>query len=313
MKFRAYGNLKESKTNKAISGALVRMYLNEEEIKKGTSAENGFYELIAEIEDSRIETGQQLRISFEKEGYKIQEHRVLATEGSFNLDVTLEPETKKEKKPFNWLPVIIAGSAVVVLLVGGAIAWLLLSPKAPKVISFSADPNSIDAGQSATLSWETKKALSVEILIDQNLVPVELSGSKQVQPTQTTEFILTAKNEKGEAKASQTVDVKDVVPPELTIALSPSMPSTEEKVIFTATASDSGGVSKMEILVNGEKVKECIDSPCTYEGGPYPLGSVSYEAYAWDKSDNKAIAGPNSFTGPGSEHTGYHVRYGNRI
>ncbi|MGA1794868.1 MAG: Ig-like domain-containing protein [bacterium] len=297
MSFRAYGYAKESKTAKAMPGVLVRLYLNEEEIQKGKSAENGFYELIAEIEDSRIETGQQLRVTFEKEGYKIQEHRVLATEGSFNLDVALEPETK-EKKPFNWLPVIIAGSAVVVLLVGGVIAWLLLRSGAPKVISFSADPNTIEAGESAMLSWETEKATSVEISFDQNIAPVEVesSGSIQVEPTQSTEYVLTAKGEKKNTEKSLIVEVEDIVPPELTVTHSPPEPTTEDEVTFIATALDAGGISKIQIYVNDEMVKEATSSPCEYVAGPYSLGSVTYKASAWDKSNNKGDTDQKSVT-----------------
>jgi hypothetical protein len=295
MKFRVYGEVRDTKTGQPVIGASVKLYLNKEELQQGKSAKNGFYELIVEIDDSRIESGQQLQVTFEMEGYQTQEHRVLATEGAFNLDAKLEAAAPPPKKPFNWLPVIIAGGVVLLLLVVGVILFLILRPKVPKITSFSADPSSIESGKPATLSWETKKASTVEMLIDQNMVSVDLSGSKQVKPFQTAEYTLIARNEKGETRASQTVEVKDVVPPELTITLSPSRPNMEEKVIFTITASDLGGISKIEILVDGTKVNECTESPCTYEGGPYPLGSVNYEAHAWDNSENKAVAGPNIF------------------
>ena len=64
MKFRAYGNIKDSKTAQAIAGVIVKVYLDEEELQEGKSAENGFYEIIVEIDDSRIESGQQLNVTF---------------------------------------------------------------------------------------------------------------------------------------------------------------------------------------------------------------------------------------------------------
>jgi len=90
--------------------------------------------------------------------------------------------------------------------------------------------------------------------------------------------------------------IKDAEAPVVTIAINPSAPTTKEKVTFTATASDLGGIGKVQIYVKNVKVQECTGSPCTYVGGPYPLGSVTYAAHASDKSDNKAVAGPNSFT-----------------
>ncbi|MGA1863887.1 MAG: Ig-like domain-containing protein [bacterium] len=296
MKFRVYGEVKDNNTGQAVIGASAKLFLNNEELQQGKSAKNGFYEIIVEIDDSRIESGQQLLLTFEMEGYQKQEHHVLATEGAFNLDTKLDAAVLPPKKPFNWLPVVIAGGVVLLLAVVGVVLFLVLRPKAPKITSFSANPVSIESGKSATLSWETKKASTVEILIDQNIVPVDLNGNKQVTPLQTAEYTLIARNEKGETRLSQTVEVKDVVPPELTVALSPSHPNMGQKVIFTVTASDLGGISKVEILVDGQKVSECNESPCTYEGGPYPLGTVNYEAYAWDNSENKAVSGPNSIT-----------------
>lgn len=296
MKFRVYGEVKDNNTGKAVIGASVKLFLNNEELQQGKTAKNGFYELILEIDDSRIESGQQLLVTFEMEGYQKQEHRVLATEGAFNLDTKLDAAAPPPKKPFNWLPVVIAGGVVLLLLVVGVVLFFVLRPKAPKITSFSANPGSVESGQSATLSWETKKASTVEILIDQNIVPVDLSGNKQVTPLQTTEYTLIARNEKGESRLSQTIEVKDVVPPNINITLSPTSPNMGEKVIFTITASDLGGISKIEIMVEGQKVSECTESPCTYEGGPFPLGTVNYEAYAWDNSENKAVTGPDSIT-----------------
>ncbi|MGA1841586.1 MAG: phage tail protein [bacterium] len=133
MKFRIYGEVEDAKTGHTLTGAIVKLHLKKEELQQCKSAKNGFYELTTEIDDSRIESGQQLLITFEMEGYHRQENLVLATEGSFNLDAKLEaaPPPLPPKKPFNWLPVIIAGGAVIFLLVVVVILFLMRRCEVP--------------------------------------------------------------------------------------------------------------------------------------------------------------------------------------
>ncbi|MGA1863886.1 MAG: discoidin domain-containing protein [bacterium] len=203
MKFRIYGEIKDNSTGQAVVGASIKLFLNKEELQRGKSAKNGFYELIAEIDDSRIESGQQLLVTFEMEGYQRQKNLVLATEGSFNLDAKLEaaPSPPQPKKHFNWVPVIIAGGVVLVLLVVGVILFLKLRTKLPEISSFSADPNSIESGQSATLSWKTTNAVNAKISPD--VGDVDESGSMKVSPNQTTTYTLIARNKKGKEVKSE--------------------------------------------------------------------------------------------------------------
>jgi archaellum component FlaF (FlaF/FlaG flagellin family) len=92
------------------------------------------------------------------------------------------------------------------------------------------------------------------------------------------------------------VQPKDIIPPSVVIRHSPASPNTLQKVTFSARAADAGGISKVDIAVNGRIVKSCTSTPCTYEGGPYPVGSLNYGAYAYDKAGNKASAGSKSLT-----------------
>ncbi len=80
----------------------------------------------------------------------------------------------------------------------------------------------------------------------------------------------------------------DTTPPEVKISHSPSAVTTEDRVTYTAKASDRGGISKIEIMVNNRLVETCKSSPCTYVGGPYSEGRVSYGAIAYDRSGNRA-------------------------
>ncbi|HZE81408.1 MAG TPA: OmpA family protein, partial [Candidatus Polarisedimenticolia bacterium] len=59
-------------------------------------------------------------------------------------------------------------------------------PPPPKAVSatLSANPTSIQAGQSATLTWSTENA--TDVALDGN--KVDPSGSQTVSPTQTTTY-----------------------------------------------------------------------------------------------------------------------------
>ncbi|MBK9990342.1 MAG: hypothetical protein IPP19_06325 [Verrucomicrobia bacterium] len=75
---------------------------------------------------------------------------------------------------------------------------------APTIVSFSASPAKIDAGNSATLAWSVSG--STALSIDQGVGSV--SGSSAiVSPTATTRFTLSASNAIGTVTAITTVAV----------------------------------------------------------------------------------------------------------
>ena len=76
-------------------------------------------------------------------------------------------------------------------------------PPAPTA-SLTANPNTINAGQSTTLIWKTDFATSVSI--DQ-LGTVDPSGSRSVTPTESTTYRLIAKNDSGTQEATARVTV----------------------------------------------------------------------------------------------------------
>lgn len=147
MNLRFYGTVKDKETNKPIIGAIVKLYLNQKEIQKCETTKNGFYEIITQIEDERLEGEQQLRLTFEKTDYKMRENYIFATEGAYNMDIALHRAEVPQPKPFNWLPVIIGGGAVLVLLIVTVIALLIFfRPKASKGHALDAhDGDPVDA------------------------------------------------------------------------------------------------------------------------------------------------------------------------
>ena len=75
---------------------------------------------------------------------------------------------------------------------------------APLIVSFTANPTSINAGQSSTLSWQVTNADSVTIT---TLGTVALTGSQAVTPATTTTYTLTATHGNQTASANATVTV----------------------------------------------------------------------------------------------------------
>src|SRR3979409_1679799 len=68
-------------------------------------------------------------------------------------------------------------------------------PPAPApTASLTASPNSVDKGQSTTLTWQTTNATDISI---DGIGPVDPNGSKAVTPADSTTYRLTAKGSAG--------------------------------------------------------------------------------------------------------------------
>ncbi len=103
-------------------------------------------------------------------------------------------------------------------------------PATAPTASLSASPNTINAGQSTTLSWQTTNATDVSI---DTIGPVDTSGSRQVTPADSTTYRLIAKGAGGtqEATARVTVNPAPAPPPPPTTNL------TEEE-LFARNVKD---------------------------------------------------------------------------
>jgi hypothetical protein len=72
-------------------------------------------------------------------------------------------------------------------------------------VQLTASPQTIQAGQSATLQWTATNATSISI--NQGIGTVGVDGSRSVSPSQTTTYTITANGAGGSATASTTVTV----------------------------------------------------------------------------------------------------------
>jgi len=95
------------------------------------------------------------------------------------------------------------------------------APTAPTA-SLSANPNTINQGQSTTLTWQTTNATDVSI---DGIGAVDTSGSRQVTPADSTTYHLVAKGPGGtqDATARVTVNAAEASPP-------PAATATEEEL-----------------------------------------------------------------------------------
>ena len=83
---------------------------------------------------------------------------------------------------------------------------------APTVAQFSAEPTSIQRGQSSTLRWEVTGNVT-SVSIDQTIGTVQNTGNRRVFPSESTTYTLTATGPGGSTTASATVSVASPPPP----------------------------------------------------------------------------------------------------
>jgi hypothetical protein len=117
--------------------------------------------------------------------------------------------------------------------------------QAPRVIAFTANPTTISAGQSSTLTWNVENADSVEIT---NLGKVQPQSTAPVTPNATTAYVLTATNRFGTTTANATITVNGggTAPTITACVASPATspaPGTQVSIGYTTTNATAVTVS----------------------------------------------------------------------
>lgn len=88
----------------------------------------------------------------------------------------------------------------------------------------------------------------------------------------------------------------DAEPPLVQLIYGPAPPRPGSEISITAHASDPSGIDRVEILVNQKIVQTCRTSRCTWRGGPFGPGSITYGANAYDKAGNRKWTGYKTIT-----------------
>ena len=152
-------------------------------------------------------------------------------------------------------------------------------PVIPPAVSLSVSPGAIDAGQSATLSWDSQDA-STCTASGGWTGSKGLSGSEQVSPSTSTNYTLSCDGAGGSASDSVTVQVNGTPPPIPIASFSAADPVVADGGMTTLTWSSqnadscqaSGGWSGAKNLADSEPVGPIIAATtytlsCTGPGG----------------------------------------------
>jgi peptidoglycan-associated lipoprotein len=164
-------------------------------------------------------------------------------------------------------------------------------PPAAPTASLTANPNSIEKGQSTTLSWETTNATDISI---SDVGAVQATGSQQVSPTDSTTYTLTAKGAGGSQTATARVTVTAPPPP----PPPPPSPSEEElfgqnvkDIYFDYDKSDVRADQQSAMQADIDFLKQHPDIHFTVEGHCDERGSTEYNLAL---GDNRANAVKNA-------------------
>jgi len=170
------------------------------------------------------------------------------------------------------------------------------APAAPTA-SLSANPGSIQSGQSSTLSWQTSNATDVTI---DGIGAVQANGSQQVTPTDSTTYHLTAKGSGGSQEATARVTVAQAPPPPPPVAAGPTdedlFSQNVKDVYFDYDKADVRGDQQGSILGDVQFLNQHAAINFTVEGHCDERGSTEYNLALGDK---RATAVKNALVSAG--------------
>ena len=122
--------------------------------------------------------------------------------------------------------------SLAVLLAGSVISC---SQEPPSILFFTATPSEIDSGATSTLQWSVTNATSVTI--DQGVGEVAADGSKELSPSKTTAYTLTATNASGSVTKALVLYV--TVPPPAPPAADTTPPLIKDVSISSETETSA--------------------------------------------------------------------------
>jgi len=171
-------------------------------------------------------------------------------------------------------------------------------PPAPKVeapappkpsVQFTAEPSTIERGQSATLRWSVSDA--TDVTIAPAVGPVSARGDRQVSPTDTTTYTLSAKGPGGTETATATVTVAvpppPPPPPVAKKSLSELLSTEVQDAYYDYDKSDIREDARATLTRNADALKrifaEMPDAVVVLEGHCDERGSAEYNLGLGDR------------------------------
>ena len=168
-------------------------------------------------------------------------------------------------------------------------------PPAAPTASLSANPQTVDKGQSSTLTWQTTNATDVSI---DGIGAVQPNGSQQVTPEDSTTYHLTAKGAGGtqEATARVTVNAPPPPPPQPTATDEQLFSQNVKDVYFDYDKYDVRADQQGAIQADAQFLQQHPNINFTVEGHCDERGSTEYNLAL---GDNRANAVKNALTQAG--------------
>jgi len=165
---------------------------------------------------------------------------------------------------------------------------------APDIAEFSAEPSTIERGQSSTLKWSVSNA--TEVTIDHGVGTVQPNGTKSVFPSETTTYALRATGAGGTMNKTATVTVTAPPPP----PPPPSAPkaslseriSSLQDAFYDYDKSDIREDARAALTRDAEALKSIIQefssAVITVEGHCDERGSAEYNLGLGDRRATSA-------------------------
>jgi peptidoglycan-associated lipoprotein len=172
-----------------------------------------------------------------------------------------------------------------------------VKPVAPTVAQFSAEPTSIQRGQSATLRWEVTGNVT-SVSIDNAIGTVQNTGNRRVFPSDSTTYTLTATGPGGSVTGSATVSVSAPPPPpppetpKQTVTMEQRLSSDVQDVYFDYDKSDVSGEARDVLTRDAAAIKSIIadfpNASVVVEGHCDERGSAEYNLGLGDRRASSA-------------------------
>ncbi|HEY6768222.1 MAG TPA: peptidoglycan-associated lipoprotein Pal [Candidatus Sulfotelmatobacter sp.] len=186
-----------------------------------------------------------------------------------------------------WIALVAALGAVMML---GACKKKTAPPPPPPppppptpTASISASPDTIQAGQSSTLSWQTTNATDVSI---DSIGAVQANGSQQVSPTASTTYHLTAKGSGGTQDATARITVTSAPPPvqnTSTLTDEDLFAQNVKDVYFDYDKSDIRGDQQAAVQADAQFLNQHSNISVIIEGHCDERGSTEYNLALGDQ------------------------------
>jgi peptidoglycan-associated lipoprotein len=186
---------------------------------------------------------------------------------------------------------ILTGAAALLLLAGCGKKKVAPPPPPPPpppapTASLSANPDTIQTGQSTTLTWQTQNATDVNI---EGVGAVEASGSKTVSPTDSTTYRLTAKGPGGTQEATARVTVtQPPPPPQPTLTEEQMFAQNVQDVFFDYDKYDIRPEAQQSLQQAAAFLKQHTNISFTIEGHCDERGSTEYNLALGQKRADSA-------------------------